>query len=153
MTKKSLAGMGLATACPCRAGDDSYPAPLSYAECCEPWHVGFDHGKHAPTPEQLMRSRYSAYALAQPGYQRGPDLLRYLQNTWHSSTVPIDLELSPSHWLRLQVMDAQTAGNAGVVEFVAIYKVNGKAHRLHETSRFVRSNDGARWVYIDGEGA
>jgi SEC-C motif domain protein len=50
-------------------------------------------------------------------------------------------------------MDAQTAGNAGVVEFVAIYKVNGKAHRLHETSRFVRSNDGARWIYIDGEGA
>jgi SEC-C motif domain protein len=135
MTKKSLAGM--ATACPCRAGDDSNPAPLSYAECCEPWHVG---------------SRYSAYALAQPGYQRGPDLLRYLQNTWHSSTVPIDLELSPSHWLRLQVMDAQTVGNAGVVEFVAIYKVNGKAHRLHETSRFVRSDDGARWVYIDGEG-
>jgi SEC-C motif domain protein len=149
MTKKTLASS--AAVCPCRAGDDSKEA-LSYANCCEPWHLGFDQNQHATTPEQLMRSRYSAYALAQPGHARGQDLLRYLQNTWHTSTVPSDLELSPSQWLRLQVMDAQTAGDAAVVEFVAVYKVNGKAHRLHEVSRFVRSDDGARWVYIDGEG-
>jgi SEC-C motif domain protein len=98
-----------------------------------------------------MRSRYSAYALAQPGNPRGQDLLRYLQNTWHISTTPTDLELSPTQWMRLQVVDAQTAGNAGVVEFIAIYKVGGKAHRLHEVSRFVRSDDGTRWLYIDGD--
>jgi SEC-C motif domain protein len=136
--------------CPCRLGGDPDKA-LSYAKCCEPWHLGWDQNRHAPTPEQLMRSRYSAYALAQPGHPRGHDLLRYLHNTWHTSTVPTDLELSPTQWIRLQVVDAQSAGDAGVVEFIAIYKVGGKAHRLHEVSRFVRSDDGVRWVYIDGD--
>jgi SEC-C motif-containing protein len=34
------------------------------------------------------------------------------------------------------------------VEFVARYKVKGRAHRLHEVSRFVR--EGGRWFYVDG---
>ena len=34
------------------------------------------------------------------------------------------------------------------VEFVARYKVKGRAHRLHEVSRFVR--EGGRWFYLDG---
>ena len=38
------------------------------------------------------------------------------------------------------------------VEFVARYKVNGRAHRLHEVSRFVREagEGGMRWFYLDG---
>jgi SEC-C motif-containing protein len=35
------------------------------------------------------------------------------------------------------------------VEFVARYKVQGKAHRLHERSRFVRQE--GRWFYVDGD--
>jgi SEC-C motif-containing protein len=35
------------------------------------------------------------------------------------------------------------------VEFVARYKLNGRAFRLHETSRFERV--GGRWLYVDGE--
>jgi SEC-C motif-containing protein len=35
------------------------------------------------------------------------------------------------------------------VEFVAVYKINGKAHRLHEISRFVREGD--QWFYVDGQ--
>jgi SEC-C motif-containing protein len=34
----------------------------------------------------------------------------------------------------------------GTVEFVARYKVGGKAHRLHEISRFVREN--GQWFYL-----
>ena len=34
------------------------------------------------------------------------------------------------------------------VEFVARYKVNGRAQRLHEVSRFVRED--GRWFYLDG---
>ena len=37
----------------------------------------------------------------------------------------------------------------GVVEFVARYKIGGKAHRLHETSRFVR--EGEQWFYLEGD--
>ncbi len=40
-------------------------------------------------------------------------------------------------------------GDAGVVEFVAHHKVNGRAGKLHEVSRFVRE-DGP-WRYVDGE--
>ncbi len=43
--------------CPCHSG-------LEYSKCCEPYHKG----KNAPTPHSLMRSRYSAYALALADY-------------------------------------------------------------------------------------
>ncbi|MDE2145681.1 MAG: hypothetical protein KGJ24_03220, partial [Burkholderiales bacterium] len=35
------------------------------------------------------------------------------------------------------------------VEFVARSKQQGRAIRLHETSRFVR--EGGRWYYLDGD--
>jgi len=35
------------------------------------------------------------------------------------------------------------------VEFVARYKLNGRAFRLHEVSRFARVD--GRWLYVDGE--
>ena len=91
-----------------------------------------------------MRSRYSAYVLG---------LLDYLLKTWHPATAPGDLELFPTKWLSLEVKSTASTGDAGVVEFVARCKVNGKAERMHETSRFVRVHDalGERWVYIDGD--
>lgn len=38
--------------CPCHSG-------RPYSDCCQPYHKG----KAAPTPEALMRARYSAFAL------------------------------------------------------------------------------------------
>ena len=35
------------------------------------------------------------------------------------------------------------------VEFVARSKTGGRAHRLHECSRFEK--EGGRWNYVDGE--
>lgn len=119
--------------CPCDSGQP-------YAACCGTWHGGLDQAVHAPTPEALMRSRYSAYALG---------LIDYLLATWHASTSPGELELSPVKWLGLDVRHAQAAGDAGVVEFVARCRVDGRAQRMHETSRFVREN--GRWYYIDGQ--
>ena len=86
-----------------------------------------------------MRSRYSAYVLG---------LIDYLVATWHPSTAPGDLELQPVKWLGLEVRHAAGGGDAGVVEFVARCKVNGRAERMHELSRFVREQ--GRWYYIDG---
>ena len=87
-----------------------------------------------------MRSRYSAYVLGR---------INYLLATWHPSTAPGELELSPVKWLGLEVRQAQTSGDAGVVEFVARCRAAGRAQRLHETSRFVRQD--GRWYYIDGQ--
>jgi SEC-C motif-containing protein len=97
-----------------------------------------------------MRSRYSAYALAQ---ERGrddalPSLTDYLLKTWHPSNTPGELALEPMQWTGLDVLRQHTSGDAGVVEFVAHHKVNGRAGRLHERSRFVR--EGGAWLYVDG---
>ena len=98
-------------------------------------------GLHAPTPEALMRSRYSAYVLGQ---------IEYLLATWHPSTSPGELELWPMKWLGLEVRHTETGGDAGIVEFVARHRdSSGRAQRLHETSRFVRQD--GHWYYIDGQ--
>jgi SEC-C motif-containing protein len=119
--------------CPCDSGQP-------YADCCGPWHTGLILGVHAPTPEALMRSRYSAYVLG---------LIDYLLATWHASTSPGELDLAPVKWLGLEVRHAQSTGDAGVVEFVARCRTSAGAERLHETSRFVRTD--GRWYYIDGK--
>ncbi len=89
-----------------------------------------------------MRSRYSAFVYAHTAY---------LLNTWHSSTQPESLTFEPDvKWLGLQVRDYQiTSDNTAEVEFVARYRVAGKAVRLHERSRFVR--EAGRWFYVDGD--
>lgn len=120
---------------PCPCGSDR-----PYGDCCGRWHAGMAHGQHAPDPEALMRSRYSAYVLG---------LLDYLLATWHPSTAPGDLTLAPVKWLGLEVRHTQTDGDAGVVEFVARCRDNGRGVRLHEISRFVREL--GRWRYIDGQ--
>jgi len=122
--------------CPCGSG-------RPYDACC-----GFylDAGVVADTAEALMRSRYSAYVLQREDY---------LLATWHPSTRPTALELAQApvlQWLGLEVRRVHAGGvpdREGVVEFVARYKVRGKAERLHETSRFVREGHG--WLYVGAD--
>jgi SEC-C motif-containing protein len=125
--------MAKITECPCGSG-------LELAACCGLWHSGLQSGSFAPTPEALMRARYSAYVLG---------LIEYLLATWHPSTSPGELELQPVKWLGLDVRHSDQTGDAGVVEFVARCRVNGRAERMHEISRFVRED--GRWLYIDGQ--
>ena len=57
-------------------------------------------------------------------------------------------------WLGLEVKDHQLINaEHAEVEFVARWRVNGRAERMHERSRFVRLEDGemSRWIYVDGE--
>ena len=122
------------TTCPCGSNK-------KYSDCCALYLEG---NEPAPTAEALMRSRYTAYTqLAEA----------YLLATWHPSTRPAALGLAeeaPTKWIGLEVKrhEQQDADHA-IVEFVARYKVNGRAHRLHEVSRFVR--EAGRWFYVDGD--
>jgi SEC-C motif-containing protein len=96
-----------------------------------------------PNAEALMRSRYSAYVLK---------LEDYLLATWHPDTRPaaLDLAADGNKWLGLEVKNyTQESPDDATVEFVARYKVAGRAYRLHETSRFVCI--AGRWFYRDGE--
>ncbi len=116
--------------CPCGGG--------AYAACCGRFHAG----EAASTAEQLMRSRYSAYVLNDNAY---------LLQSWHASTRPAAAELEEGHggkWLGLEVKRHVPAGDDATVEFVARYKIDGRAHRLHEVSRFVREE--GRWYYVEG---
>ena len=91
-----------------------------------------------------MRSRYAAYTLQNA---------IYLTATWHPATRPAVLDLADqadAKWLGLtikkhEIIDADHA----LVEFVARYKLHGRAHRLHEISRFERVN--GSWFYVDGD--
>lgn len=92
-----------------------------------------------------MRARYSAYALQ----GQDPTLGAYLLATWHPSTAPGAVETNPFvRWLELKVQHSAMSTDAGVVEFTARFKENGRARQMHETSRFVRED--GRWWYVDG---
>lgn len=90
-----------------------------------------------------MRSRYTAYTQQDANY---------LLTTWHPGTRPARLDLNEEpvpKWLGLEVKRHKAAdADHAWVEFVARYKVGGRAHRLHETSRFERLD--GRWYYLDG---
>ncbi len=131
--------------CPCGGA--------SLATCCGPYLSG---DAIPATAEALMRSRYTAYT------RRMED---YLRATWHPSTLPASPIVDPNEalqWLGLEVKSAlrlrqrkaelQQSQDADIVEFVARYKINGRAHRLHEVSNFVREEAGGvlRWFYVDG---
>jgi SEC-C motif domain protein len=148
MSKKSAAPAG----CPCGGP--------SLAACCGPY---IDGAAIPPTAETLMRSRYTAYGLRNEPY---------LLATWHASTRPTEPIMSDEEklqWLGLEVKSAlrlrqrkaevasqataqSTNPDRDTVEFVARFKVNGRAQRLHEISNFVRepAEGGPRWFYVDG---
>jgi SEC-C motif domain protein len=120
--------------CPCGR-------PAAYTACCGRFHAGALH-LQAPDAEALMRSRYSAYVL---------ELADYLMATWHPATRPGDaLCFEPGlRWLGLEIKQHRRIdGEHAEVEFVARSKLGGRAHRLHETSRFVHEQ--GRWWYVDG---
>lgn len=120
--------------CPCGSNKD-------YIDCCGSY---LDGGGTASAAEALMRSRYTAYTLGREDY---------LLATWHHGTRPTSLDLAAeprSKWLGLEVKrHSQPEPDRAVVEFVARYKVGGRAHRLHEISRFVR--EAGRWFYVGGD--
>lgn len=119
--------------CPCGRGKN-------LAECCGRYHGG----EAAPDAETLMRSRYTAYTLG---------LEPYLLATWHPSTRPESLGLAGEaqpKWLGLEVKRfMQQDDSHATVEFVARYKVGGRAYRMQETSRFVKED--GRWFYLTGD--
>ncbi len=116
-----------------------------FAKCCGRFISGRELAK---TPEQLMRSRYSAYALG--GYGE------YLVSTW----LPIsagglnvsDLSEKTVDWKRLEVISTFQQGDKGVVEFKAWFLKDPSSDELevmHEVSEFTRMQ--SRWFYVSGK--
>tara|TARA_B110000459_G_scaffold203183_1_gene258643 strand:+ start:484 stop:867 length:384 start_codon:yes stop_codon:yes gene_type:complete len=116
----------------------------SYKECCEIAHHSL---KSAITAEQLMRSRYTAFTLANGDY---------LMESHHVSTRPISEKKEIVAWAKsvewLELKIAYTTkglenDNEGTVAFEAFFKENGELNAIKEHSKFVKEN--GCWYYLD----
>ena len=112
-------------------------------ECCGRFLSG---AAEAKTAEQLMRSRYSAYALG--GYGE------YLLRTWFPATVgelsAPELDQKTLDWQRLEILNKSQHGDRATVEFKAWYQAPDAAEpsAMHEVSEFTRVR--GRWYYVGG---
>ena len=124
--------------CPCGSN-------RSLSDCCEPIITG---RKNAETALEIMRSRYTAFTMANG---------EYLMRSHSAKTRPVKEQKSIEKWaksvtwLGLIILGTK-AGNAGdrvgYVEFKAAYLENGKLGEIHEKSFFTMENQ--RWVYVSG---
>lgn len=128
--------MGDVLTCPCGSG-------LAFKLCCEPLIC---QASKATTPEQLMRSRFTAYSKA--SYD-------YILNTYAASSRPnisaadLQNDNQNTYWLGLTIHKSDNTKETGEVEFTAYYKVNNDVFCMHENSRFIKQ-DGS-WLYLDGD--
>ncbi|HIP20128.1 MAG TPA: zinc chelation protein SecC [Sulfurimonas sp.] len=96
------------------------------------------------SPEELMRSRYSAYVNADARYL----LLSSVKENQYEADIELIEDFS-SHvdWLKLDVLKVDDEKNT--VEFKAYYRDKKQIQVLHEKSNFVLEN--GVWKYKDGE--
>lgn len=125
--------------CPCGAE--------LYSECCQPLHLG---QKKAETAEQLMRSRYSAFAKHEIDYIVKTTAL----GQQHALDVQAIADWSKANqWLKLEVIQAQEKldKNHAQVEFKAHYadakNADQSVQTHHEVSHFVKHEN--TWYFLD----
>jgi SEC-C motif-containing protein len=126
----------LEQSCPC--GSEK-----TYEVCC---YIGHTAIEDIETAEQLMRSRYSAYVMAD---------IDYLMKSHHSTTCPNDEKedilkwTKAVEWIRLDVLNSSKGLKTdieGTVEFKAFFKEKGDISVIHENSKFIKENK--YWVYL-----
>jgi SEC-C motif domain protein len=122
--------------CPCGS-------ELPYQTCCG---LFIEHNQTPSTPEQLMRSRYTAYSLANIDY-----IARTMKSPAadHFDAVGARKWSESVEWLRLKVIESSTTDKIGYVEFLVYFIDNGQQHVMHELSEF-HLEDG-NWYYVNGQ--
>ncbi|PLT21385.1 YchJ family protein [Psychrobacter sp. MES7-P7E] len=155
--------------CPCQINPtaETADAPLSYQDCCKPYHDAFYNdevdkadGIKAETAERLMRTRYSAFALVKPEY--------IVKTTMPAQQALLDVAAIESwaketDWAGLEIVEhtPKLGKRHAQVEFKAYFKspeetsggLDEKIQAHHELSTFVkvinRANNDARWYFLD----
>src|SRR3989338_8964304 len=110
-----------------------------FSECCEPY---LNYKSKPSTPQELMRSRYSAYVLGNGEY--------LVKTAIKEQRYEDDIELIKEYaksvaWLGLEILHAENK----IVEFKAYYKDKDGIKVQHEKSNFIYE-DGI-WLYKDGK--
>ncbi|HZL09316.1 MAG TPA: YchJ family metal-binding protein [Prolixibacteraceae bacterium] len=125
--------------CPCGSGQ-------LITNCCKPIIYG---EREAKTAQELMRSRYVAFTIAN---------VEYLMFSNYSKTRPVKDRNNIEKWAKsvqwmgliiLQTQAGEINDETGYVEFKAHYLEDGKLQQIHENSLFRRENK--RWVYVSGK--
>lgn len=126
----------------------SCPCGLAqYSECCQPLHWGL---KRAETAQQLMRSRYSAFAKYEIDY--------IVKTTAIGQQQTLDVNAiaewsKANNWLKLEILQAQEKidKNHAQVEFKAHYSNRENDAQQpqihHEISHFVQHD--SAWYFLD----
>ncbi|MGB5966156.1 MAG: YchJ family protein [Sulfurimonadaceae bacterium] len=117
--------------CPCGSNRE-------YKACCQPCH---NQAKSAQTPEELMRSRYAAFALGEAEYLFNTSLVKHHAP---NELEQLKAQIAQVEWLKLDLVDAYD----NVVEFKAYYRDESGIHLLHEKSTFIYEN--SHWFYDEG---
>jgi len=125
--------------CPCGS-------QINYKQCCG---VFIEKNQVPQTPEQLMRSRYSAYCQAKIDYikntMKGKALIGFNESEtqqWAKSVA----------WTGLKVIQSyMEAPETGFVEFSASFMENNQIKTIHELSEFHLEDN--VWFYVDGKNA
>jgi SEC-C motif-containing protein len=125
--------------CPCGSG-------LSYSECCEPLIKG---DRAAATAEQLMRSRYSAYAKVETEYLR-----ESLHPDHRGDYDPKSTKqwAESAEWQKFEIIGTEAGGpedEEGAIEFIATFVQDGTRREHHERAKFRKVED--RWFFESGE--
>ena len=109
----------------------------------------------AVTAEQLMRSRYSAFALAASDPEAIEHLLRTHPETGQTAAArrkALKDSCRTIQWLSLKVLDHQNGGpldQQGTVTFEALWRDRDRREGvLRECSRFGRGESG-EWLYLE----
>ncbi|WP_131779537.1 YchJ family protein [Legionella bozemanae] len=124
------------SSCPCGSQN-------TYELCCG---LYIDNKQLPETPEQLMRSRYTAYSMGK---------MDYIKNTMKGKALTGFNEIEAEQWAKsvtwidLEVMHQSMSGpDKGFVEFTARFSEHDQIKFIHELSEFHKEN--GRWFYIDG---
>ncbi|MCG3857460.1 YchJ family protein [Psychrobacter sp. Ps2] len=154
--------------CPCQINPttETTDAPLSYQDCCKPYHDAFYNdevdkadGIRAETAERLMRTRYSAFVLVKPEY--------IVKTTVPAQQALLDVAAIESwaketDWAGLEIVEhtPKLGKRHAQVEFKAYFNAKDNTASLeekvqahHELSAFVKvtnkANHDARWYFLD----
>ena len=154
--------------CPCQINltAETADAPLSYQDCCQPYHDAFYNdevdkadGIRAETAERLMRTRYSAFALVKPEY-----IVKTTVPAQQAllDVVAIDSWAKETDWAGLEIVEhtPKLGKRHAQVEFKAYFNIKDNTASLeekvqahHELSIFVKvkdkANNDVRWYFLD----